>query len=149
MRKSPRSRLIRVQSRDFLRLESFFTQDWKLIIEFLILPVRISKKVSSWQLRLIESSCSGVGNVSLLTVSCWILFSFSWIFKSVGPVSSISYSISFMSRSSCIKDPTSLLPVTMSTCGLLSEAWLRKVSAAAAKATSMNLGWLRIELLID
>ena len=30
-----------------------------------------------------------------------------------------------------------------------SEAWFRKVSAAAAKTTSENLGWLRITLLMD
>ena len=147
--KLSRKVFILLTSSDFFSVLTFFVQDWKLIIELRILPISTSRNVSSGQLRLIWSNCSGVGILFLLSSRLRVLLSFSKIFSGVEPFNSISYSKSLISRRRSKKAPTSSLPAAMLICGLLSEAWLRYVSAAAARATSRNLGCLRITLLMD
>ena len=78
--KLSRRTLILLISRDFFKLLTFLVQDWKLMTELQILPIITSRKVLSGQLRLIQSSCSGVDILFLLISRSRVLLSFSNLF---------------------------------------------------------------------
>ena len=123
--KSPLSRLIRDTIVDFFRFWTFLTQDWKLIIAFLMLPISTSKKMSSGHERDRLSSCSGSGIAFFNASSSRSLLSncsSNWMLV---PLRAISCSRSFISLNKVKKDPTSSLPLFISKRGLFSgSAWL-------------------------
>ena len=149
IRKSSLSELIFRISCDFFAVEILKTQDWKLMIELFMEPIRASRKISSSQDKAISESRSGSGRFSIFSLSSALKPSFVIFLISVNPFREMSYSKSLIFLIRARHSPTFTFPSAMLTPGLMTWACWRWQSATAAARTSGNIGLERMQGLID